>query len=87
MYWLLIIYFIFLLTFAVVSWFIISTRILKFRYPGDMTKKAVLIYILSCLVIIIISFIFLANCRWDKLDFSALRREGLQIQKEIKKQK
>lgn len=72
MIWLLVLYLVFVLGFILISWFIIQTRILKFRYPGDLTNKVVSIFIILCLLTLVISFYFILKCDWSKFDFARL---------------
>jgi len=59
MAWLLLFYLLFLLGYGAFAGFVIQTRILRLRYPGDATFKAVVLYLIGVLVVIVISFVFI----------------------------
>lgn len=56
----LIFYLVFLGVFAFIS-FLIVKRALFLAYPGDFTKKAVMIYVIFCFLVVLISFVLLAK--------------------------
>lgn len=57
-------YLIFLGIFIFVN-FIVIHRALVLHYPGDLTKKAIIFYIIFCVLIVIFSFILIGNISWD----------------------